>query len=268
MQKRKPDHTHSKNLFILFMSAMWLLSLIGLPVNATNGKQPSISSLPVNIQSIRESDNFFYIRAEYPQFQTAGTDFNQEITALISGKIDGFKKESLDNWKARLDTMPAGKPVPENPEGAFTFIASWQSAQLNTAYLSLVIKIYYFTGGAHGNEEIHAFNYDMVKKKKIRINDFFDSPQEALKKISDISAGDIMGQLQSQGWKENDSLKEMVKEGTAPVFENFRNFNFDPYNLTIYFQRYQVAPGAAGSLTVTMSRQMLEQNALQSDYLK
>jgi len=258
----------SKKLLILSISAMWLLSIIGLLVNETNAKQPSISSLPVTIQSIRESDSFFYVQAEYPEFETAGPDFNQEIAVLISDKIDGFKKESLDNWKARLDTMPAGKPVPENPEGPFTFIASWEVAQLNTAYLSLVIKIYYFSGGAHGNEEIHTFNYDMLQKKKIRINDFFDSSQEALKKISKISAEDIMGQLQSQGWKENDSLKEMVNQGTAPVFENFRNFNFDPHSLIIYFQRYQVAPGAAGSLTVRVSRQMLEQNSLQSDYLK
>jgi len=37
----------------------------------------------------------------------------------------------------------------------------------------------------------------------------------------------------------------MLSQGTAPVFENFSNFNFDTHNLIIYFQRYQVAPGAA-----------------------
>ena len=258
----------SKKLLVLSIGAMWLLSIIGLLVNETNAKQSSISSLPVNIQSIRESDNFFYVQAEYPQFQTAGKDFNQEIATLISGKINSFKEESRDNWKARLDTMPADKPLPKGPQQPFEFIASWQGVQLNNTYLSLVIKIYYFSGGAHGNEEIHAFNYDMAQKKKIEIKDFFDSAQEALKKISQISAEDIMSQLQSRGWKEDDNLKEMVNQGTAPLFKNFQNFNFDSYNLTIYFQRYQVAPGAAGSLTVTISRQMLEQNSLQSDYLK
>jgi len=255
-------------LLILSVSAMWLLSIIGLLAGETNGKQPSISSLPVSIESIRESDSFFYVQAEYPQFETAGTDFNQEIATLISGKIDGFKKESMDYWKARLDTIPVGKPVPENPEEPFTFIAWWQSAQLNTQYLSLVIKIYYFSGGAHGNEEIHAFNYDMLQKKKIRFKDFFESSQDALKKISEISAQDITSQLQSRGWREDDSLKEMVNQGTAPVFENFKNFNFDSHSLIIYFQRYQVAPGAAGSLTVRITKAVLEQNLLQSDYLK
>ncbi len=131
-----------------------------------------------------------------------------------------------------------------------------------------MIKIYYFSGGAHGNEEIHAFNYDMLQKKKIRFKDFFESSQDALKKISEISAQDITSQLQSRGWREDDSLKEMVNQGTAPVFENFKNFNFDSHSLIIYFQRYQVAPGAAGSLTVRITKAVLEQNLLQSDYLK
>jgi hypothetical protein len=211
----------------------------------------------VNIQSIQESDSFFRVQAEYPQFQTAGPDFNQEIATLISGKINSFKEESRDNWKARLDTMPADKPLPKGPQQPFEFIASWEAPQLNNKYLSLVIKIYYFSGGAHGNEEICAFNYDMLQKKKIGIEDFFDSPQQALKKISQISAQDITSQLQSRGWKEDDNLKEMVNQGTAPVFKNFSNFNFDTHNLIIYFQRYQVAPGAVGSLTVTISRQTL-----------
>ncbi|TKJ45501.1 hypothetical protein CEE35_03635 [Candidatus Aerophobetes bacterium Ae_b3b] len=258
----------NKKVFILFVSAIWLLSIIGLLVNETDANQPSISSLPVNIQSIRESDSFFYVQAEYPEFETAGTDFNQEIATLISGKINSFKEESRDNWKARLDTMPADKPLPKGPQQPFEFLASWDSAQLNNTYLSLVIKIYYFSGGAHGNEEIHAFNYDMVKKKKIEIKDFFDSAQEALKKISQISAEDIKSQLQSRGWKEDDNLKEMVNQGTAPLFKNFQNFNFDSYNLIIYFQRYQVAPGAAGSIIVRIAKVALEQNLLQSDYLR
>ncbi len=258
----------NRKFLVLSIGPAWLLSMVVLLASGAHGKQPFISSLPVNIQSIQESDSFFRVQAEYPQFQTAGPDFNQEIATLISDKIDSFKKQSVDSWKARLDTMPADKPVPQNPEEPFEFIASWEAAQLNNKYLSLVIKIYYFSGGAHGNEEICAFNYDMLQKKKIGIEDFFYSPQEALKKISEISAQDIVNQLQSRGWREDDSLKEMLSQGTAPLFENFRNFNFDSHNLIIYFQRYQVAPGAVGSLTVRVSRQMLEQNSLQSDYLK
>ena len=257
-----------RKFLILSIVTVWLSSIILLSGNAYGDNEPSISSLPLNIQSIRESDSFFSIHAEYPQFDTVDSDFNQQIATLIAGKINSFKEQSRDNWKAKLDTMPADKSLPKSPQQPFTFIASWDSAQLNNTYLSLVIKIYYFTGGAHGNEEIHTFNYDMVQRKTITIDEFFDSPQEALERISIISAEDITSQLKSREWKMDDDLEEMLKQGTAPSSDNFKNFNFDFYNLILYFQKYQVAPGAVGSLTVTISKQSLQQNSLRSDYLK
>jgi len=258
----------TKKLLILCVSAVCLLTITGLLVGDTNANPSSTSSLPVKIHSIRESDSFFYVQAEYPEFLAASDDFNHEIAALISDKISGFKEQSTDNWKARLDTVPAGNPLPENPERPFPFIASWGSAQLNTQFLSLVVRIYYFSGAAHGNEEIHVFNYDMSQKRKVGIEDLLDSSQEALRAISKISAEDITSQLKSRGWKEDDTLKEMIKGGTAPTFDNFEAFNFDPQGLTIYFGKYQVAPGAAGSLTVRITKAVLEQNLIQSDYLK
>ena len=257
----------NRNSVVLFVSILCLLT-IGSWADKVRGGQPVTSSVLVRIQSIRESDKFFRIQAEYPKFETVAPDFNQKIAHLISGKINNFKEESLDNWKARLKTLPAGESVPENPQVPFDFIASWQRAQLNHKYLSLVIKIYYFTGGAHGSEEIYAFNYDMVKKKEIKINDFLGYSEEALPTISQISAQDIISQLQSMGWKENDNLKEMVSQGTAPLPKNFRNFNFNSYSLIIYFQRYQVAPGAAGSLTVTIPKTTLQEIPVKSPYLE
>jgi len=254
-----------KNILILF-TGVFLMLITGLHTAKIDAQQLIINSLPMNICSVIKSDKLFHIEVEYPQFETAATSFNQTIANLISNKVDGFKKESLDNWKTKLETLSPNQKVPSNPEVPFEFIASWQPTQLNNKYLSFVIKIYYFTGGAHGNEEIYAFNYGMLAKKEININDFLDSSQEALKKISEISAQNIMSQLQSIGWKEDDNLKGMVNQGTAPVFENFKNFNFNNYNLIIYFQKYQVAPGAAGSLTVTISRKTLEQNSIKSGY--
>ncbi len=257
----------NKSFLILFISVIGLIA-IGLWANKANGWQSTIDSLSMSIQSVRELDKFFRIEAEYPQFSMVTPSFNQKINTLVSGKISDFKKTSLNNWKAKLETLPAKEPIPENPEVPFVFTASWQPTQLNNRYLSFAINIYYFTGGAHGNEEIHAFNYDMARKKEININDFLGYSQEALKAISKISAQDVLSQLQSMGWKKVDSIKEMVNQGTSPVLENFRNFNFNSYSLIIYFQRYQVAPGAAGSLTVRIPKITLKQNSLKSNYLK
>lgn len=101
----------NKNILILFTS-VFLALITGLYSAKINAQQPLINSLPMNICSVIESDKFFRIEVEYPQFETAATSFNQTIANLISNKIDSFKKESLDNWKAKLETLSAKQKVP------------------------------------------------------------------------------------------------------------------------------------------------------------
>jgi hypothetical protein len=71
----------NRKLLILSISTGWLLSMVLLLTSgAHGGKQPFINSLPVNIESIQESDSFFSVYAEYPQFETAEPDFNAELS--------------------------------------------------------------------------------------------------------------------------------------------------------------------------------------------
>lgn len=46
------------------------------------------------------------------------------------------------------------------------------------------------------------------------------------------------------------SPQEMIHEGTEPIPENYDLFTISDKGLTIYFEKYQVAPGSAGSQAV------------------
>ena len=48
----------NRKFLISSLSAIWLLSMVVLLVSGVHGKQPSVSSLPVNIVSIDESDEY------------------------------------------------------------------------------------------------------------------------------------------------------------------------------------------------------------------
>jgi hypothetical protein len=233
-----------------------------------SNQKPDSGSLAMSIVPVFESDSFFKINAEYPQFGNVDPDFNKKITDLINGEISNFKKDSLANWDARKATATEANPVPETPAQPFDFIATWTPVQLNNQYLSFVLNIYYFTGGAHGLNEIYAYNYDFAKKKEITILDFFNSSQDSLNKVADLASKQITSQLQEKGVKIGTSLQEMIKQGTLPTAENYRNFNFSNSTLAIYFQQYQAAPGAYGSLIVTFYKDILDSNSLKSDYLK
>lgn len=257
----------SQNIVKKIVCSLVLLFVVLFGVNKLSGAQLASTYLPMSVQSIQQLDDFFHIEAEYPQFEVVSPDFNQKIKRFVLDKINDFQNEAHDFWQTRFEASSTDEEqVPLNPETPFVFIASWQPAQLNTKYLSFMVHVYYFSGGAHGNEEVDAFNYDVAAAKELCLNDFLDFSQEALEKIAKLSAQDIAHQLAYMNGKENEFVQEMIKQGTVPVCSNFQNFNFDRNTLTIYFPKYQVAPGAAGVVTVTIPKTLLEDDFIAIKY--
>jgi hypothetical protein len=226
-----------------------------------NSQKNNQEKLSFSVEAIHQTDSFYDIQVEYPQFQNL-KDFNAEISDLVSQKIIAFKEESKNNWEARKATATPDNPVPENPESPFPFIVEWKPVQMNDNYISFVLHLYYFVGGAHGANEISAFNYNLKAGKKITIMDFLNSSQEAFERLAVLAKQEVTSQLQSNGVPIDDSLKQMIENGTKPVPENYQNFNFGYNSLIIYFQQYQVAPGAAGEITVNFYKNTLESNSI------
>ena len=218
--------------------------------------------------TISQIDTFYNIKANYPQFTKVDPAFNQKIADLITGKIDTFKKDAKETWDARNATLLPGEEFSANPSEPFDFIADWEGMQINGKYISFVITMYYFSGGAHGINEASAFNYDVIKQKAISIGDFLGNSAQALQKLSQLASQTVTSQLQSNGVQMDNFLTQMIKGGTEAAAENYENFNFDSDSLIIYFQQYQVAPGAVGPVTITLPKDILEQNSISSDYLK
>jgi len=224
--------------------------------------------LQMSVASITQKDNFFNIWAEYPQFNGVDAAFNQKIADLMNKQVDDFKTNAAANWEARRATATPDNPVPEFPEQPFDFIATWTPTQINNSYLSFVINVYYFSGGAHGLNEVYAFNYDLNQQKEITINDFLGSSQDALDEVASLASQNVSSDLQSRGVQINTSTQQMIDQGTAATTENYKNFNFSNNALIVYFPQYQVAPGYIGNVTVTLYQNQLTSAGVQSNYLK
>jgi hypothetical protein len=237
-----------------------------LPQNTTStlGNQQNAPKVFATATVISQKDNFYDIKAEYPQFTEVNPAFNKQISDLISEKISAFKKDAQEYWTARKATASPGEVIPENPEEPFDFIASWTRTQVNDEYISFVLNIYYFSGGAHGITEIRAFNYDVGKNKTISITEFLG--KSSLSKLSQAVRSEYPGM--DENGDPDPALDQMIQAGTQPVVDNFKEFNFNSNSLIIYFQQYQVAPGSYGPVTITMPESMLEKYAITSDYLK
>jgi hypothetical protein len=206
------------------------------------------ASLSVWSESISQTGDFYDIQVEYPQFEGA-PGLNESVSQLVLGKVDAFLSEV-------------------SGEVPFVFAGEWEPVQVNEKYASFVVNFYHYMGGAHGLNEIHAFNYDMKKKEEITIMDFINHSQEVFFALADLAKREARSYLQAGGFETDGFVEQMIESGTEPTAENYRNFNFNGDSLIIYFQQYQVAPGAAGPVTVVIDKNTLESNSIESDYLE
>jgi hypothetical protein len=224
------------------------------PVFQNNYVQPEPSSLKV--VSIYQDTSFYDINIEYPHFLRLDGDFNSKISAVVNKRLEEFKNSATENWKARRET---DKSISENPDTPFYFSIGWTPAQINDKYISLALNAYSFSGGAHGDEEIFSFNYDLTNNKEITITDIIGSGEENLSKFASLAKEDVQNML----GKDN-----IFPVGTEPKIENFSTFSFDGTVLTVYYQKYQVAPGSSGIVKSIFNKKSLLEQGLVSDYLK
>lgn len=243
---------------IIGASVLVLFIAAGLLLGSGRHGQPQskmttddIPSLSIKVVSETQKDGFFDIQAEYPQFADPRLDpVNTAIADYVNGALAQFKKDSEENWRAREATLPTGTPKESNPAQPFFFGVTWQPDQLNAHYVSLVVKLNWYSGGAHGNDDLKTFNYDLEKGKVVALTDFFPNDPNYLKTVSVYARNALQSSLSTASGGHVET--GMLDAGTAPDPKNFANFTFDAQTVTFYFQKYQVAPGYFGPQTVQM----------------
>lgn len=224
------------------------------------GAIATLLSLPRKVQvqtlSINQKDNTFDITAQYPQFSNINRSFNLKIENLVTNQIEEFKKNSQDNLQAFEDTATPEEKK-NNPWVPFVFDCGWAQTRIDDNYISFKLDVYSFAGGAHGINQTFAFNYNVKNQQEITIKDLLGNSQDNLNKLAEVVQKITIDQLKNS----DIFVEDMAKEGTAPTFENYKNFNFDKDNLIIYFQQYQVAPGSAGPVTIKVPLTLVKEFA-------
>ena len=121
-------------------------------------------------------------------------------------------------------------------------------------YISIVLYISYFTGGAHPNYEIKTINYNKNINKFIDIDDLINRDKDILNKLSIYSR-----EYFSNNDMFNDKVVfDMMIDGTKSIKDNYKYFNITSDGLIIYFNRYQIAPYYYGDYSITISYNYLD----------
>ena len=207
------------------------------------------SALPMVMVPITESDQWYTVQGQYPQFLHAPEGLNREIQNYVESQLAQFKQNAMDNWNGREATLPADQRqnVPDQP---FDFTLIWDPIQLTPQTISMVIHIEDFEGGANERYDLRAFNYDLQNRRDISLGDLFPNQPDYLQKISSLSHDRLLSHFNELGAGQG-VVQSMLESGAAPTAANFSNFTFSGDQITVYFQKYQVAPGSFGEQEVT-----------------
>ena len=196
------------------------------------------SSVPgvTAIRSMPESD-FYQADLDIPEFADA-----PQLNTIISNKVNGWFDDFVNDAELnRQMTVDFGQP--------FTFENQWRVTMNTSDCASILLTAYQFTGGANGVDSMASFTWNKLTNKAMSITDFLYLvlPEPSLESLAQVCRQELSASL---GADNDPSILDMIDSGTEPVAKNYDIFTISDKGLTIYFEKYQVAPGSAGSQAV------------------
>lgn len=196
---------------------------------------------------IEEETEFFKSNISYPilkikkeYLNDANYDSNiiEDINKKISSNVLDFNsriKAESEQYKKQYEDVYSklGKDYMKYQYEAYS---NYEIAYNKNNYLSIPIKTYEFTGGAHGMTYLKSYNYDLSSGKEILFKDLFKEGVDYKKITDDFITSQI---------NKNPNIYFEGQEGFKGVSDS-QEFYVDEDGIVIYFQLYDIAPYYVG----------------------
>lgn len=191
------------------------------------------------------------ISGSYPSFPQASDRFNTTIKNDVELGISEFTKTANMDYEGRLGTEGEAFLKEFQSSGMYNYSVRYEVIQSNEQFISVVMYVEGYSGGAHGYHIVNTYNYDVAKDKTLGLVDVYPVTG-GLKTIAELSRTELEKKFKEDGVRD-DQFLDMMREGTNPAEAlNFARFSFDGKNVYVYFSEYQVAPYVYGSPTITL----------------
>jgi uncharacterized protein YecT (DUF1311 family) len=166
------------------------------------------------------------ISVAYPQTGVKAID--EELAAWAKTLLAGFRKDADD------DRMTG--------ETAYVLDVTYKIARNDGQVFAVLFEEYADMGGAHPNHDYYTANYLMPDGWRVYLPEVLDGAR-GLKRISELTRADLDKRIATGPDAMSDT--DSVKAGTAPDWNNFRDFILMPNAVMLHFPPYQVASYAA-----------------------
>ncbi len=204
-------------------------------------------------------------------FAADGLPTARYVLTVPHGKINASWQKSgvreIDDYaeqKVRKEAGAFRERIKDLEEGLKSMNMEIPSCELNiTAAISsggktigVLWAVYEYLGGNHGTLSLESNIYSVSPLKdgkrtvkKVRLNDIFRNPRSACQIFSEYARKELLAQHFDPA---------MVEPGTTPDMENFKIFLIHDQGLTLFFEPYQVASWADGTVRVIVPLEKLK----------
>ena len=226
---------------LLVLVSSLFISCVSLPSFSSDKNEKRVVH---SYKTIEISEKLDYLDTEikYPEFEKY-LDLNKRIANTIQSNWKSFKSYSKSEWNEIVALNNRGKSKLPSFEYLVSFDVSGTSD-----IISVLLNTYIFNGGAHGNTNLTAFNYQISTGKII---DIPNASGLTYNEISSICRNALYKKLiedDKTGMppSEQDALREMINTGAFPQPGNFEIYTVDGSRIFVYFEPYSVAPYSYG----------------------
>jgi hypothetical protein len=211
------------------------------PASTTVSTQTSttgaLASLTVSTQTARATGTGWSWSLSYPQVSgtTAATSINTALTTAARAGVTQFQAEA---------TSPDGPSPTDDPDLAWTYEVTSETARPAPNLLVARLTTYTFTGGAHGGQILDVLTFDTTTGAELSLASLFQPASNFLERFADQAPDLLLTQFQNQGLSQDDVAQ--MAQGYAPTAENYATWEPTTDGIQITFAQYQLGAYALG----------------------
>lgn len=225
---------HTK-LIIALLIGLPLIILVAtlIPENDSSGNGDARMPVESIVYDTRERESGIDIYVP-----SAGYD---SIDTWASNELARIENE----YRASLDGLNLASLLQDPILTADLSTTEWNG------YVSAILSIYEYTGGAHGYPYVITAVYDIDSETLLGLSDIIGS-EDYLRSLSRLMLGKVS------------DLHEVfdgdtIRESLAPSATNYEQWSVGPDGIMFYFNPYVVAPYAAGIIEVLVTWEEIQE---------
>ncbi|WP_226371297.1 polysaccharide deacetylase family protein [Virgibacillus alimentarius] len=162
---------------------------------------------------------------------TEGTNINTSIDKWINNQRNTFLEEMEERETGLKEKAIQGE-----------LNVQVETKKITDELYSLVFRVYTYTGGANGQQIMKVFNVDIGRDKSLKLSNVIEIDEESLPEIQELVKEELQKKEEVKPFIFDDLLDEILKQPAK------WKWSLDRKALTLYFDEYEIAAGAAGTI--------------------